>query len=127
MYDPKNIRPRDGWVVVLAEPRKTVMESGLLLAPNETGAEKVTEGAGLLIRVGPGKKNTQLGLEAGLRIVFRGFLRWANPIETEEKWEDGKNKQYFIMSAEDILCVIPDGVEVGVYSGRPQNPELKGK
>lgn len=123
--DPTKVRPRDGWVVVLADKRKTVMESGLILAPNETGAEKVTEGSGTIVRCGPGDKNVKLGLEAGQRVIYRGFLKYANQIDTEEKWDTGEKKQYFIMSSEDIMGVLAPGVEVGVYSGRPQNPERK--
>lgn len=123
LLDPLKVRPRDGWIIVLSDARKKTMESGLLLAPNETGAEKVCEGAGKIIRVGGGEKNKSLGLEPGLRVMYRSFLRWANPIETEEKWPDGQNKQYFIMNTDDVLAAIPDGVQVGVYSGRPQVPE----
>lgn len=122
-YNPINVRPKEGWVIVLAEPRKTKMESGLLLAPNETGAEKVTEGAGVLVRVGKGDKNSVLDLKEGVRVLYRGFLKWANPIETEEKWEDGQKKMYFIMSTDDIMAVLPEGIEIGVYSGRPQVPQ----
>jgi co-chaperonin GroES (HSP10) len=123
--DPTKVRPRDGWAIVLADARKDKTAGGIYLPGNETGAEKVTEGAGLIVRLGPGKKNHDLGLEAGQRVVYRGFLKYANPIETEEKWENGENKVYFIMSSDDVLAIIQPGVEVGVYSGRPQVPEKK--
>jgi co-chaperonin GroES (HSP10) len=123
-FDPTKVRPRDGWVVVLADQRRTKLDSGLLL-PIETGVEKVTEGAGLLIRVGQGRKNHTLGLEAGQRVVYRGYLKYANPIPTEETWSDGEAKQYFVMSVDDLIGVMAPGVEVGVFSGRPQVPERK--
>ena len=123
--DPRKVRPRDGWLIVLAEPRKMKLASGIHLPNHETGAEKMCEGAGEVIRLGPGEKNRRLGLEEGMRVVFRGFLKWANPLETEEKWEDGQGKQYFVMSHEDLLAIIPPDVEVGIYSGRPQAPERK--
>lgn len=123
--DPLKVRPRDGWVVVLAEPRKKEMESGIILAPNETGAEIVSEGAGKVVRVGPGEKNEKLGITKDARVLYRGFLKHANPIEVDEKWPDGQNKKYFIMSSDDVLGFIPDGVQIGVYSGRPQVPEKK--
>ncbi len=125
MYNPASIKPRDGWVVVLADPRKEKTESGLFLTPNESGAEKVCEGSGRLIRVGVGEKNTQLCLESGQRVLYRGFLKYANPIETDEKWSDTEQKkQYFLMSSEDILAILPESVEVGVFSGRPQVKEI---
>lgn len=122
--DPFKVRPRDGWAVVLADARKD--KKGLIFLPDaETGAEKVTEGAGIIVRLGVGEKNHRIGLEVGQRVVYRGFLKYANPIETEEKWENGEHKVYFIMSSEDILAILPPGVEVGVFSGRPQVPERK--
>lgn len=124
-YDPLKVRPRDGWVIVLSDARKKELESGLLLAPNETGAEKVCEGAGVVVRVGGGDKNKTLGLEPGLRVMYRSYLRWANPIVTEQKWPDGQVKQYFIINSDDIMGAVPDGVQVGVYSGRPQVPVKK--
>jgi co-chaperonin GroES (HSP10) len=113
--DPTKIRPRAGWCIVLAEPRRAM--AGLLYMPaNETGVEKVTEGAGRVIRVGAGEKNQKMGLEEGQRILYRGFLKHANPIPTEEKWPDGQAKQYFIMSSDDILSIIPDGIDIGAFS-----------
>lgn len=123
MYDPRNIRPRDGWVVVLADPRQEKLSSGIYLPTSETGAERVTEGAGEIIRVGPGAKNKTFGLEKGQRVLYRGFLKHANPIETDEQWPDGQKKVYFIMSSLDLLGILKPGIDVGVYSGRPQVPE----
>jgi co-chaperonin GroES (HSP10) len=122
-YDPKKIRPRDGWLVVLAEPRRERLASGLFLPGAETKTEKLMEGAGRVITVGRGGICQRHGLEPGVRVLYRGFLKWANPIETEEKWDDGQVKQYFVMSAEDILAIIPDEMEIGIYGGRPQVPE----
>ena len=124
-YDPRKIRPRDGWVIVLADARKLELASGILLSPNESGVEKVTEGAGEVIRVGRGIKCETAGLEPGQRVVYRGYLKYANPIENDEVWPDGRKKTYFIMSMLDILAITPEGMEVGVFSGRPQVPELK--
>lgn len=123
-YHPKQVRPRDGWVIVLADKRETKLQSGIFLPNHETGVEKVCEGAGRLIRVGGGDKNGILNLEAGQRVLYRGFLKWANPIETEEKWDDGQTKQYFIMNVDDVFAVIDDNTQVGIFSGRPMVPEL---
>lgn len=123
--NPAKVRPRDGWVVVLADPRKDRTESGIYLSPNESGVEKVTEGSGRILRIGPGERNEKLGLKEGVRVLYRGFLKYANPIETDEKWSGGQSKMYFIMNSDDIMGVMPEGVEVGVFSGRPQVPEKK--
>lgn len=116
--DPRKFRPRRDWIVVLADPREEKV--GSILLPIETGVEKVTEGAGTLISVGKGEKTDKLGLEAGQRVMFRGFVKYAHRLET-----DNPQEHYFLMSVEDILAVIPEGVDVGVFSGRPQVPERK--
>lgn len=117
--DPMIIRPKRDFCSVKADVRKEMTSGGLFLPASETGVEKVTERAGTILRVGPGK-GEQLGLKAGDRIVYRGFLKHANPIETDD------GSECFIMSVDDVLAVLPDaGVEVGCFSGRPQVPEVK--
>lgn len=127
--NPAKVRPRDGWVVVLADPRKDRTESGIYLSPNESGVEKVTEGSGRILRAGPGEKNEKLGLKEGMRVLYRGFLKYANPIETDTKWGkgpfEGQKMTFFIMSSDDIMGIMPEGVEVGVFSGRPQVQEKR--
>lgn len=119
------IRPRRDWLVVLADPRKETLASGLILPGHETGVEKVTEGSGHVVSVGPGEKNQALGLEPGQKVMFRSFIKYAHQIPNDEKWDSGQNKEYFFIASEDILAVIPDGMEVGVFSGRPMVPEKK--
>lgn len=121
--DVAKIRPREGWVLVLDDQRKRETSGGIILPSSETGAEKVSEGSGLLIAIGNGEKNAKLGIEKGVRILYRGFLKHAHRIENDEKWEDGEPKHYFLMNSDDILAMMAPGVEVGVFSGRPQVPE----
>lgn len=112
--DPYKIRVRDGWCVVKMDPRKEVLESGIVLPARELGIEKVDSGNAVLVRVGEGKKNAALGLEAGQRVALRSYLKLANPIPTEEG-------EYSIISSDDIAMILPPGVEVGVFSN-PANP-----
>lgn len=123
--DPSKVRAKRDWISVLDDQRKEKTSSGIFLPGHETGIEKVTEGTGTLIRVGNGDKNKVLGLKTGDRIVYRGFLKHANRIETEEKWADGTSKHYFLMSTDDVLAIIEGKVEVGVFSGRPATGEVK--
>jgi co-chaperonin GroES (HSP10) len=120
MYNPRAIRVKDGWCVVLMDERKVQLDSGIII-PMETGAEKVTEGTGTIIRAGVGKKTDGIGLEAGQRICCRSYLKYANPIENEEKWPSGAKKEYFIMSGDDVMAIVAEGVNVGVFSS-PLNP-----
>lgn len=120
MIDIGKIRPKEGWVLVLADPRMDKTASGIYLPGRETGIEKVTEGAGEVIGVGRGKKNHGLGLERGQRVIYRSFLKHANRIPADDTWPNREEKYYFFMSSDDVMGVIAPGVDVGVFSGRPQ-------
>lgn len=120
-YNPLGIRPQRDFVSVLMEERKELLDSGIFLPGSETGAEKVTEGAGTVVRVGPGELNEKLRLEPGMRILVRSFLKYANSIPTEEKWPSGARKEYFFMSSKDIMAVLPTDVAVGVFSSPAQS------
>jgi co-chaperonin GroES (HSP10) len=115
-YDPTTIRPNKDFVSVLMEERKVVLDSGIILPGFETGVEKVTEGAGTIVRIGLGELNEKLGLEIGMRILLRSFLKYANTIETDEKWPSGAKKEYFLMSSKDIMAILPVDANVGVFS-----------
>lgn len=125
-YDPTKVRVRDGWLVVLMDERQDRLASGLVL-PVETGAEKVTEGMATIVRVGDGAKNKTLGLEAGMRIALRSYLKYANPIPNSESWPSGNGKEYFIMSSDDVMGILAPGVTVGVFSSPAQNQPLQGE
>lgn len=114
-YDPTAIRVRDGWAVVLMDERHEQLASGIVL-PTPTNAEKLTEGSATIIRLGAGEKAARLGLEPGMRICLRSYLKYANVIPTEETWPSGQHKEYFILNLDDILVVMDAGVQVGVFS-----------
>lgn len=121
-YTPGQVRPMRNWVSVLVEPRIEKLASGVLLSPNESGIEKISTGSGWIVRVGVGVKNEALALKAGDRVVYRGYLKHANPFPTEETWDDGRPKEYFLMSVDDLIAVVPEGLNVSVVAGRPQVP-----
>lgn len=108
--DPASIRPLDGWCVIKMEPRPSMVR-GILLPVSETTAERLDKGTGHVVRIGSGPKNNALGLKDGSRVVFRSFLKHANPIESEV----GK---YFLISTSDIVGEVQPGVDVGVYSSK---------
>lgn len=122
--DPRRVRPRRDWALVLCDPRKVVLDSGLVLPGEETGAEKVTERAGTIIRLGPSEhKVEKMGVCEGSSVIFRGYLKHANPVPHDEKWEDGSAKEYFLMDLDDLFAITDGTVSIGVFSGRPQVPE----
>jgi co-chaperonin GroES (HSP10) len=118
--DPTKVIPRRDWVLVLMDQRKEVLDSGIVLPQEESGVEKVTEGSARILRVGPGKKNEALGLKVGDRIILRSYLKYANSLTCRLQWPDGRVKEHFLMATDDVFAVIPEGMEVGVFS-RPQN------
>lgn len=122
-YDPKKIRVRKDWALVLDDDRKMILASGIILPGHETGMEKVTEWKGTLVAVGEGYKTKVGKLAPGVTVVYRAFLKHANRVPTDEFWESGAEKHYFIMSIDDIIGVVAPGVDVGVYSSSKEKKE----
>lgn len=120
MINPYKFTPKRDWILVLDTPRRTSTVGGILLPTAETGVEKVTEGTGMIIAVGPGIKNDKLQLSKGLKIVYRAYLKHAERIPYQS---EGEEKIFFLMSSDDIMGIVSPGVDVGVFSGRPQVPE----
>lgn len=125
-HSPSTLRPNRDFVSVLMEERQSQLDSGVLLPTSETGVEKVTEGAGVIVRVGAGELNEKLGLQPGMRILVRSYLKYANTIDTEEKWPSGSKKEYFFMSSKDIMAILPVDMNVGVFS-RPAMTSISDK
>jgi co-chaperonin GroES (HSP10) len=123
VIDPHKVHPIGEWAVVLAEPRKKVVGGGLILTDELTNMERVEGGAGTVINVGTSEKFKTLDLVQGSRVLYRGFLKYANPIETDEKWSDGEKKHYFLIKLADIISVLGPEVDVGAYSTSPQERE----
>jgi co-chaperonin GroES (HSP10) len=119
-YDPSKIRPRRDFCLVKTPPRAEKVGS-LFLPGQELGMERVTEREGTVTAIGPGEKAATIGLNVGDRIVYRGFLKVANPVPTDEK------EEYFLMAIDDVLIIIPSdsNIEIGCFSGRPEVPEFK--
>jgi co-chaperonin GroES (HSP10) len=124
--NPRGVRPRRDWVLVLQDPRKVVLDSGLVLPGEETGAEKVTESSGTVARLGPSEHLVSaIDLVEGTRIVYRGFMKHHMPIPDHgETWEDGSKKEYFLMAVEDVIAVIGKDTSVGVFS-RPSQKAVE--
>lgn len=110
IYDPEHIRPKRDWALVLTDRRKVKLESGIFLPPSEVGVEKVMERSGIVLRLGPGERAEQVGIAEGDKIVFRGFLKHANPVDV------GDDREVFLMDVNDILAVTDGTVEVGAFS-----------
>ena len=108
----ESVRPLLNLCLVYTDDREETVAGGLLYLPTaETTPEKLSQGTGSLVRLGNGKKIKSLGLKAGDRIAYRGYLKYANPVE-----DDDKSKKFMIISVDDIIGVIADNTSVGVFS-----------
>jgi co-chaperonin GroES (HSP10) len=89
-------------------------KGGIILTDSLVGVERVMEGTGHVLRVGNDvAKTLGYGLETGMRICYRGFLKDASSMEFHPH-EDGC--AVFMLRAEDILAVIDADVQMGAFS-----------
>ena len=111
-YDWKTFRPMNDWVLVKEDPRKVETKGGIVLPDIQLMAERVTEGTGVLLKVGSGVKKT-LGhdLEPGERICYRGFLK-----DVYHDFEPEDGCRVFILKAADIMMTVDKNLDVGVFS-----------
>lgn len=113
----RNFRPLGKWVLIKSDPRVKKTSGGIILTEELTGIERVMEGTGRVLKVGP-----TAALERGIledeRICFRGFLKDAFH-DAFTKDEDGC--QVFLLRMEDVLMVLPDDVEMGFFSGKRES------
>lgn len=114
--EASKVTPRRDWICVLEDFRETKLSSGIILPSRETGIEIVSENSGHVISIGPGEKNKNVGITPGDKIVYRGFIKHATKLESDEKWADGSPKNYFLMSVDDVMAVIPEETQVGAFS-----------
>lgn len=116
--DVYKLIPRRGWALVLADARSDKTEGGIIKPSLETQAEKMSVWTGTLARLGPGERNAALGLENGLRVAYRSFLKHAHSFENGEKWESGETKQFFLINSDDLLMAVTNDVKIGVLSSK---------
>lgn len=117
-FEARQLRPLRDWAVLLEEKRKTVLSSGLVLTEKPLLIENVHECAGEVIAIGSSNKFPQLDLMPGRRVLYRGFLKYAHPLYTEETWADGSSKKFFLIKVDDICIVLGRDVGVGAFSSK---------
>lgn len=117
-FNPRKLRPHHDWAVLLEEQRKTKLASGIILTDQLAHIENVHECAGEVISIGQSPKFARIGVKAGSRVGYRGFLKYAHPLETDEKWPDGTTKKFFLIKLDDICFTLGKNVDVGAFSAR---------
>lgn len=114
--DLKTFHPRGKWLVVKADPRVKKTKGGIELPDMQLQAERVMEGTGHILKVGSDREGILDAtggemLEAGMRIVFRGFLKDAFAEFSTD--EDGQ--PIFLLRAEDVIGIIDEDVRMGEF------------
>ena len=117
--DPTKARVMGNWILCRGMTPKTMTKSGLHM-PKDFDRDVVTEGVAEVIGVGPGEFNkktgiyTDHGIEVGERVVYRGFLRYAEQVG--DLFGGERASEYFFINAKDLLCTVSgtDGT-VGFY------------
>jgi co-chaperonin GroES (HSP10) len=108
-------RPIHKWLFVKADPRVKKTRGGIELPDQQVMVERVMEGTGRLLKVG-NREEIQYAvgadLEPGMRICFRGFLKDA----FQEFEKDADGCAIFMLRAEDVMAIIPEGVTMGAFS-----------
>jgi hypothetical protein len=123
--NPLKVKPRNDWCLILEDPTSdTIGSSGLIVRVGDYKEEKLAEGVGTIVRLGNTKRTDAMGLREGLRVAYRGYLKHANSLETEEVWHGTTKKKYFLMSCEDIVGEVDSGTGIGVF-GRPSTHAIE--
>jgi co-chaperonin GroES (HSP10) len=112
VYTWQKFRPMWDWLTVKADPRKTETKNGLVLPDIELLAERVMEGTGTVLRVGPTiKKTLGVDLNPGDRICFRGYMK-----DVFHDFEEVDGCRVFLLRGPDVLMIIDKDVELGMLS-----------
>ena len=83
-----NVRPYGPFVLVVPDPPEKQYK-GLIYMPDGNVDERLGYGSGVVLAVGPGHFNRKRGAKSkyspldvcvGQRVVYRGHLKYANPV-----------------------------------------------
>jgi co-chaperonin GroES (HSP10) len=108
----KDWRPYGKWIFVKADPRVKKTAGGIYLTDEITGIERVMEGTGKVLKIGPEvEKTVGYKVAEGDRIVFRGFLK-----DAFHEFKDEDECRVFMLRAEDVIALIGDDVSMGAFS-----------
>lgn len=109
--DWRQFTPIDSWLLVKADPRVKKTAGGILLPDQIVSVERVMEGSGKVLRMGPRVKE-EFGddLKEGDRIMFRGFLK-----DAFHEFEEEDGCRIFLLKAADALAVLDAETDVGAF------------
>jgi hypothetical protein len=105
-----NLIPMPGWALCRTLPHRETLASGLVL-PKDIDKDVTSEGVAEVLRVtaphvGPA------GVGVGDKIVYRGFLRFANPVGAI--LGSHRDCEYFLLNLRDALAVVEGPGTIGL-------------
>jgi len=112
---PEQIKPQNNWVLCSPLRPREKTQKGLWI-PKDRDENVRGEGVAEVIAVGPGKelpsgKFADTGLTPGDKILYRGFLRFAE--QFGDKLGEGRGTDYFFLDAGDALAIVEGPGTIG--------------
>lgn len=109
----KDWRPYAKWVFVRADKRVKKTAGGIIIPDSGVAVERVMEGTGCVLKVGSEVRDALgVGIEPGMRICYRGFLK-----DAFHEFAEDDGCRVFMLRAEDVMAIIDDDVQMGEFVG----------
>jgi co-chaperonin GroES (HSP10) len=104
------IIPMPGWALCKAVPHALENSSGIII-PGDIDKNVTSEGVAEVVSVGAPHVGPA-GVEVGDKVIYRGFLRFANPMGN--KHGSQRDCEFFLLNLRDILAVVEGSGTVGI-------------
>jgi co-chaperonin GroES (HSP10) len=105
------LTPLPGWALCRTLEHSMETTSGLVL-PKDIDKDVKSEGAAIVVAVTPPHKGLA-GIEVGDKILYRGFLRFANQVG--HFLGSQRDCEYFFLNVKDVLAVIEGTGSIGLH------------
>lgn len=116
--EAREVQPLVGWLLVKAVKPAEATRGGLLLA-RDMDKDVRSEGMAEIVQINPlmyVRKGSHIkvahGLHVGERILYRGFLRFAQPCG---EFLGADSKEFFLLHILDVLAVVEGEGTAGFY------------
>jgi len=110
-------KPMNGWLLCRAlQPEE---KSGDLWIPTVVQDKVISEGVAEILAAGPGPLHEDsgvrlpMGIEVGDKVLYRGFLRFAQQVGDHYGEKVGAN--VFLLNVSDVLATVEGPGTIGLY------------
>ena len=105
------LTPMPGWALCKTVPHSTTTIAGLYI-PTDVDKDVKTEGVAEVVAV-TAPRAGPAGVEVGDRIVYRGFLRFANQVG--HLMGSDRDCEFFLLNVKDVLAVVEGSGTIGIH------------